>query len=141
LRAFLDWVACNGLLGNADAHAKNLALLCGADGRRRIAPFYDLVPTAVIAESLVDREPALRIGGASRIDRLAADDWRAFAEATGYAPRFVLRRVAELAAAVREHASKAARALVGRGVDDARMERAVTFLEGNAERMLREITK
>lgn len=141
LRAFLDWVACNGLLGNADAHAKNLALLCGVDGRRRIAPFYDLVPTAVIAESLVDREPALRIGSASRIDRLAADDWRAFADATGYAPRFVLRRVAELAAAVREHASSTARALIAHGVDEARMQRAVAFLERNAERTLREIAK
>lgn len=141
LRGFLDWVACNGLLGNADAHAKNLALLCGGDGRRRIAPFYDLVPTAVIAESLVDREPALRIGAATRIDRLAADDWRAFAQATGYAPRFVLRRVAELAAAVREQASSTARVLIGRGVDEARMARAVMFLERNAERTLREIAK
>jgi serine/threonine-protein kinase HipA len=141
LRGFLDWVACNGVIGNADAHAKNLALVSGADGRRRIAPFYDLVPTAVIAESLVDREPALRIGAASRIDRLAADDWRAFAKATGYAPRFVLRRVAELAAAVRERASTTARALVERGVDEARMQRAVAFLEGNAERTLREVAK
>jgi serine/threonine-protein kinase HipA len=139
LRGFLDWVACNALLGNADAHAKNLALLCGADGRRRLAPFYDLVPTAVIAESLVDREPALRIGAASRIDRITADDWRAFAEAAGYAPRFVLRRVAELAAALRVHASSAARALIERGVDEARMQRAVSFLEGNADRTLGEL--
>jgi serine/threonine-protein kinase HipA len=136
LRGFLDWVACNGLLGNADAHAKNLALLCAADGKRRLAPFYDLVPTAVIAESLVDREPALRIGAASRIDRITEDDWRSFAEAAGYAPRFVLRRVAELASAVRAHASSVARALIERGIDEARMQRAVAFLEGNADRTL-----
>jgi len=139
LRGFLDWVACNGLLGNADAHAKNLALLCGLDGRRRLAPFYDLVPTAVIAESLVDREPALRIGQARRIDRLGADDWRAFAEATGYAPRFVIRRVAELAHALREHAAATADALISQGVDGARMRRAVAFVEENAGRALREL--
>jgi serine/threonine-protein kinase HipA len=140
LQAFLDWVACNGLLGNADAHAKNLALLCGVDGRRRLAPFYDLVPTAVIAESLVDREPALSIGAAARIDRITADDWRAFAAATGYAQRFVLRRVAELAQSVREQAAIVANALIGLGLDEARMQRAVAFLEANAERTLRELS-
>jgi serine/threonine-protein kinase HipA len=138
LRGFLDWVVYNGLIANADAHAKNLALLCGEDGRRRLAPFYDLVPTAVIAESLIDREPALRIGGAARVDRITLADWRDFAEAAGYAPRFVLRRVADLAQAVRTHASAAAHALIESGADRERMRRAVTFIEGNVERALRE---
>jgi serine/threonine-protein kinase HipA len=139
LRGFLDWVAYNGLIANADAHAKNLALLCGEDGRRRLAPFYDLVPTAVIAESLIDREPALRIGAARSIDRVAVEDWRGFAAAAGYAPRFVARRVAELADAIRESAMPVALALSGQGADPERMRRAATFLEGNAGRTLREL--
>jgi serine/threonine-protein kinase HipA len=139
LRGFLDWVACNGLIANADAHAKNLALVCDEHGRRRLAPFYDLVPTAVIAESLVDREPALRIGAAARIDRIGAEDWRAFAEAAGYAPRFVVRRVAELAEAIRENVARVASELVTSGADSERMRRAVAFLEGNAERTIREL--
>lgn len=136
LRAFLDWVVCNGLLANADAHAKNLALLCDAVGRRRIAPWYDLVPTAVMAASLIDRAPALRIGASRRVDRIAADDWRAFAKATGYAPRFVTRRVEEIATSMRDRVADVASELVGKGADAERMQRAVAFLHGNAERSL-----
>ena len=138
LRGFLDWVIYNGVIANADAHAKNLALLSGEDARRRLAPFYDVVPTAVIAESLVDREPALRIGNATNVDRIAAADWRAFATAAGYAPRFVLDRVATVAQSVGTHAAVVARTLIDQGVDAERMRRAVEFLEGNAKRLLRD---
>jgi serine/threonine-protein kinase HipA len=138
LRGFLDWVIYNGVIANADAHAKNIALLSGEDGRRTLAPFYDVVPTAVIAESLIDREPALRIGAASRVDRIAASDWRAFAAATGYAPRFVLQRAAALAEAVRTQVPAVANALVDKGADADRMRRAVGFLEGNASRVARD---
>ena len=138
LRGFLDWVIYNGVIANADAHAKNLALLSGEDARRRLAPFYDVVPTAVIDESLVDREPALRIGNATNVDRIAAADWRAFAAAAGYAPRFVLDRVATVAQSVGTHAAVVARTLIDQGVDAERMRRAVEFLEGNAKRLLRD---
>ena len=138
LRGFLDWVIYNGVIANADAHAKNLALLSGEDARRRLAPFYDVVPTAVIAESLVDREPALRIGNATNVDRIAAADWRAFAAAAGYAPRFVLDRVATVAQSVGTHAAVVARTLIDQGVDAERMRRAVEFLERNAKRLLRD---
>ena len=138
LRGFLDWVIYNGVIANADAHAKNLALLSGEDARRRLAPFYDVVPTAVIAESLVDREPALRIGNATNVDRIAAADWRAFAAAAGYAPRFVLDRVATVAQSVGTHAAVVARTLIDQGVDAGRMRRAVEFLERNAKRLLRD---
>ena len=139
LQGFLDWVAYNGIVANADAHAKNLALLCGEDGARRLAPFYDVVPTAVIAESLVDRTPALGIGVAVRIDRLGADDWRAFAQACGYAQRFVLRRVASLARAVLDEATATAESLIQKGVDADRLRRAAAFVQGNAERTLRAV--
>lgn len=39
VQGFLDWVAFNVLLGNADAHAKNLALLYESDGRLSFASF------------------------------------------------------------------------------------------------------
>ncbi|MBA2238416.1 MAG: type II toxin-antitoxin system HipA family toxin, partial [Lysobacter sp.] len=96
LEGFLDWVVFNAIIGNADAHGKNLSMLCGRDGRRKLAPAYDLVPTIAIPESLIERSPALRIGNASRIDAIAADDWREFAAQAGYAPRYVLDRVAAM---------------------------------------------
>src|SRR3546814_5483133 len=34
VQGVLDWVVFNALIGNADAHAKNLSLLCDQGGRR-----------------------------------------------------------------------------------------------------------
>jgi serine/threonine-protein kinase HipA len=138
VRAFLDWVAFNAVIGNADAHAKNLALLCDHGGQRRLAPFYDLVPTIAIPEQLVDRQPALRIGAAARIDRITVDDWRGFARETGYAPGFVLKRVAAIAEAVAARIDDVAQALVKQGADRERIARAVEAVRVNAERVRRE---
>lgn len=123
LQGLLDAVVFNALIGNADAHAKNLSLLVDRDGRRRLAPLYDLVPTVALPETLVDREPALRIGTAMRIDAITADDWRAFAHAAGYAPRFVLRRVGSLADAVLASLPGVIAGLAASGGDAQRLQR------------------
>lgn len=135
VQAVLDWVVFNAVIGNADAHAKNLALLFDRDGQRHLAPFYDLVPTIAIPERLVERQPALRIGDSERIDHITADDWRVFAKAAGYAPGFVLKRVATIAEAVVGQAGNVMEALVAQGADRARMERAVDAVRVCAERV------
>ncbi|TMN24162.1 type II toxin-antitoxin system HipA family toxin [Pseudoxanthomonas sp. X-1] len=134
VQGLLDWVAFNALIGNADAHAKNLALLCDNNGRRQLAPFYDLVPTLALPESLIDRTPALRIGEARRIDDISADDWRAFASQAGYGSRFVLRRVVELADATLNHLSTSAASIVQHGGGEARVKRAAHTIAENARR-------
>lgn len=138
VQGFLDWVVFCATIGNADAHAKNLALLSGRDGRRRLAPFYDLVPTLAIHESLVDRSPAMRIGDARRIDGVTAEEWRRFAAATGYAPGFVLRRVSRMAAAVLGAMPRVADGLVAQGADATRLRAAVSAIQTNAQRLARE---
>src|SRR3546814_16711767 len=101
VQGVLDLVVFNALIGNADAHAKNLSLLCDQGGRRWLAPLYDLVPTIHLPESLVERTPAMRIGQAARIDRIGVDDWADFAEAAGYRKAYVLERVQSLSSAER----------------------------------------
>jgi serine/threonine-protein kinase HipA len=136
VQAFLDWVAFNALIGNADAHAKNLALLYGSDGTRRLAPFYDLVPTVAISERLVDRKPALAIGHAAGIDEVSAGDWQQFAEATGYASRFVRSRVVELAESIDRVMPHVAQSLVEQGAEPARIEKARVAITQNTHRVL-----
>ena len=136
LQGFLDAVVFSALIGNADAHAKNLSLLVDRQGRRRLAPLYDLVPTVALPESLVDRTPALRIGAAERIDAITDDDWRAFARAAGYAPGFVLRRVDSLAAAVLAGLPRAIEELVAQGADRERLRSGGDAIEAQV-RMLR----
>jgi len=135
VQGLLDWVIYNAVIGNADAHAKNLALLCDQDGHRSLAPFYDLVPTVAFSPRLVDRTPALRIGDCEHMDRLTSAHWRAFAAAAGYAPAFVLRRLAAMAEAVAEKLDEVASALIVQGADETRIDKVLPLLRSRAEGM------
>ncbi|MHB8913031.1 MAG: HipA domain-containing protein, partial [Lysobacter sp.] len=125
----------NALIGNADAHAKNLALLCDRQGHRRLAPFYDLVPTVALPETLIERAPALRIGAAVRIEAITAEDWRTFAAQSQYAPRFVLNRVVGMADALLDCLNAVGDQLIEQGCDGTRIASA-TQLIGNNVRQL-----
>ena len=56
----LDRVLFNYLIGNADAHGKNFALLYKGD-KPELAPVYDLLSTAV--DPKLDEKMAMKIGG------------------------------------------------------------------------------
>src|SRR6266568_1872886 len=58
--SLLRWALFNFLIGNADSHAKNLSFLY-ADGTVRLAPFYDLLSTAVYER--VSNKFAMKMGG------------------------------------------------------------------------------
>lgn len=128
IQGFLDWVIFNALIGNADAHAKNLALLRTPDGARQLAPFYDLVPTAYLPESLVDRTPAMRIGHAQRIDQVRPEDWATFANEARYRKAYVLARVQTLAAGIRKHLDSVAENLAAQGGNAAQIARIRTTI-------------
>lgn len=70
-RRFLQWVVFNLLVGNCDAHAKNLALLHTPEGCR-LSPVYDIVSTQIYAPQLTDRL-AMSIGGAHRVSEFDRD--------------------------------------------------------------------
>lgn len=93
----ISWLILNYLIGNADAHAKNLSLLITREGVR-LAPFYDLVSTAVYRE-LTDKL-ALKIGGENRPEWIQKRHWEALAATSGANPRIVWRRLDELSAAI-----------------------------------------
>ncbi|MBE1159715.1 HipA domain-containing protein [Dyella sp. 7MK23] len=139
VKGLLDWLLFNVLMGNADAHAKNLALLCDRKGRRKLAPFYDLVPTIAIAEQFVERQPALRIGTSDRIDEVTPEDLRSFASACGYAPSFVLRRLASMIHDALRCAPMVAALLVEQGAMPERIENALDKVRGNMRRMAQQL--
>ena len=92
----LRWQAFNWLAGNADGHAKNLALLyADTDNTVRLAPFYDLVCTAAIPR--LSRNMAMSVGGESDPGEITVDHWRALATDCGVRPQFVEELVRTLA--------------------------------------------
>lgn len=131
LMRFLDGVLYSVAIGNADAHAKNLSLL-HLPGGTSLAPLYDLVPVIALPESMLSREPALRIGAAERIDAVGATDLEAFAEAIGVRPAFARQRAIVLAGQVSARAATVAEALVAEGGDPGALRTAARIVGDNA---------
>jgi serine/threonine-protein kinase HipA len=90
------------LVGNADAHAKNISLVYSADGVR-LAPLYDVVCTAAYAE--LDRELALSIGDELDPEALTSIHWSDLAEDFSLNPKAFERSRVELARRVSEQAA------------------------------------
>ena len=73
---FIEWIIFNYLIGNTDAHAKNISLLHDRDGIR-LAPFYDLLSTEVYSEKIVDHTMAMLVNGKGKYDSLRPKDFLA----------------------------------------------------------------
>lgn len=81
LNQLRQWVIFNFVIGNHDAHGKNLSLLY-ADGQVQLAPFYDLLCTA--AYPALSEKFAMKIGSAkSPRDYLSLNQWRKMARDCG----------------------------------------------------------
>jgi serine/threonine-protein kinase HipA len=76
---FTEWIIFNYLIGNTDAHAKNLSLLHTSSGVK-LAPFYDLLSTDVYSESIIDHEMAMLINGKGKYNSLRPKDFIALFE-------------------------------------------------------------
>lgn len=93
VRALLDWVIFNYLVGNTDAHGKNISLLLAGQGPQ-LAPFYDLMCTAIYPE-LTERL-AMKIGGEDRPDWVIVRRWQDFAGSVGIGYKLVRQRLEHL---------------------------------------------
>lgn len=70
----LRWVIFQVLIGNTDAHAKNLSFFNGVSGLS-LAPAYDLVCGLVYAELPVEDTFAMAIGDAFTLGELTTYEW------------------------------------------------------------------
>jgi serine/threonine-protein kinase HipA len=92
-KALLSWVVFNALIGNADAHAKNLAILYTPRGPR-LAPFYDLISTLVYPD--LSSRFAMRIGGENRLPWLQKRHWERLSREVGIKSRWALAMVQDI---------------------------------------------
>lgn len=95
--ALLRWTIFNYLIGNADAHAKNLAMLFTDQGPR-LAPFYDLLCTQAYPD--LTEKQAMRIGGENRPSWIRRKHWERFGEAIAIKPRLVLKTLQDMATSI-----------------------------------------
>lgn len=93
IRDFLDGLAFNAVIGNADAHGKNYSMLYH-EGERRLAPFYDLVCTLAWPE--LSTAPAMKIGTSDSIERIRPVHWQRMAQECGVGWPMLRERLAGL---------------------------------------------
>lgn len=94
LRDLLQWVLFNLLIGNSDAHAKNLSYFVGANGIQ-IAPAYDLLCLDSYA-SQYDRDLALAVGDTFDPEEIQPFQLAEMCEACKLPQRQVARTLATL---------------------------------------------
>jgi len=95
--ALLRWTIFNFLIGNADAHAKNLAMLF-TDRGPRLAPFYDLICTQIYPD--LTEKQAMRIGGENRPSWMQRKHWERFGESVEIKTSLVLKTLQEMSASI-----------------------------------------
>ena len=81
----LRWMIFNYLIGNTDAHGKNLAFIVGREGMA-LAPFYDLL---CVQAWLPDSAMAMSIQGENRPGWIGIAHWNALATEAGVPERLV----------------------------------------------------
>lgn len=96
-------VAFHFLVGNADAHAKNYALLYRR-ARPELAPLYDVLSTLVYDG--LSAKLAMKIGGEARFDWVLPRHWEIFAAEASLTAAIVRRNLAEMAGALPEAAAE-----------------------------------
>lgn len=96
LLSLLNWVIFNVLIGNSDAHGKNISLLLLPSGPQ-LAPFYDLLSTRIYRHYGLTESLVMQIGGESHPGAIQKQHWEKFATEVGIKPGLVLTRVVALA--------------------------------------------
>jgi len=116
------------IVGDTDAHAKNHALLHGADGTVDLAPMYDVTPGVLYGGGV---GPALFVDGHRTLHTIDADAVVAEARSWGIAEPVAREVLAETAARVRDEArGLAADASIAEHLPGYVTQAAAALLEG-----------
>lgn len=112
------------LIGNADAHAKNISLLHDPLGTARLAPLYDTVPTVLWPK--LRTAAAMRVNGKDDLHEIAIGDLSAEASRWPYPRNRAARIATDLIGRVRDAATAATLPENVRGVIDERSRRLLS---------------
>lgn len=131
---FIRMLIFHFLVGNADAHAKNYALLY----RGRIpdlAPLYDVICTA--AYPRLAKKLAMAIGGRSIPDTIQVQHWLTLIPQSRSAQRLLLNDLVNMASRIGEEADGLIVELAGEGVTHAVLKSIRVIINTRVAHLLR----
>ncbi|EUC13727.1 HipA N-terminal domain-containing protein [Burkholderia sp. YR290] len=130
----IRWALFQLLIGNSDAHGKNLSFFMHGGGLEP-APLYDLVSVNAYGER-VEQDMAMGYGEAFRLEDITPFALADFARRTGTVPRFLGREMTRMAQAAKALAPDLARSDVYVGDERALVHTISDFIAVQAERLL-----
>jgi serine/threonine-protein kinase HipA len=134
LRTFLRWAIFQILIGNTDAHAKNVSFFCCANGIE-LTPTYDLVCT--LAFDNVAHSLAMAIGDNFDPRAIKAYDWALFAYEADLDPTAVSRELLRMSTAVASKVGEVAQQVVSEGGDAEMVSRVLGVIKQQCEAVQR----
>jgi serine/threonine-protein kinase HipA len=131
--ALVRWALFNYLIGNADAHGKNVSFFCRPDGLA-LAPFYDLV--SVVPYEGLDHELAMAYGDEFQLPDVSPFAWADFAHRTATPRRLLAREMRRMGSAVGGLAAAQAAEAVYVGQEREFLARSARFVQEQAQRLV-----
>jgi serine/threonine-protein kinase HipA len=135
-QALLQWAIFQVLIGNTDAHGKNVSFFFGIDGLR-LAPAYDLVSMPALRDATLSNTYAMAIGDAFTEAELTPFEWAQFAQACGLPPKMVSVQLHRLCNRVLDALPALAPDALKAGVPVEMADAVVRTVQSNAQRQLR----
>jgi serine/threonine-protein kinase HipA len=133
-KRLLSWVIFNLLIGNMDAHAKNLSILYSKKGPV-LAPFYDLISTTVYPDLYA--KLAMKIGGENRPAWIGRRHLERLGEETGIKPQMIIKASMDISMSINNF-SKALSIPFGETYgESAIVKRVIALIEKNALKLQR----
>ncbi len=131
----LRWVIYQVLVGNTDAHAKNVSFYLDQRGYR-LTPAYDIVSTLAFASDKLEDSFAMAIGDAFRVEELTPFEWVGFSVNCGLRARLVAKEMQQLAEKVLREMDSVRREVVAEGADMNAVDRVCRIAEKMSQRHL-----
>ncbi|AIY39343.1 HipA protein [Collimonas arenae] len=112
----LRWAIFQVLIGNTDAHAKNISFFCQPYGFVA-APAYDLVSILACSNPHIEDSFAMAIGDAFTEGELSAYEWANFAASCGLRPQLVAKEMQKLIRRMDSFRERTAQEVIREGAD------------------------
>ncbi|RQS09200.1 HipA domain-containing protein [Burkholderia sp. Bp8998] len=133
--AMLRWALLQLLIGNSDAHGKNISFFVGSGGLDP-APLYDLVCVNVYGDAYV-QDMAMAYGDVFRTEELTAFALADFAHRAQIRPALVAREMTRMATAAAKLAPELAQSDLYTDDEHAWVHRISDYVRDQADRVLR----
>lgn len=129
----LRWALFQYLIGNCDAHGKNISFFCRPAGLS-LAPYYDLV--SVVQYAGLDHELAMAYGDEFEVDKVRPYDWAVFAERTQIPRPLLSREMQRIGRVAGEAAAREAADESYQGEEKTLTSRIATYVRGQAQKLI-----